>query len=50
MDIRQLIEHAFQKLKFVTLYEMDQPIINTYTSYIAYYDISVQEYQQYFAD
>ena len=31
MDIRQLIEHAFQKLKFVMLYEMEQLIINTYT-------------------
>ena len=30
MDIRQLIEHAFQKLKFVMLYEMEQLIINTY--------------------
>ena len=36
MDIRQLIEHAFQKLKLVTLYQMEQLIINTYTSYIAY--------------
>ena len=58
MDIRQLIENAFQMLKLVTLYEMEQLIINTYTSYIAYnifkqngqYDMSVQEYQQYFAD
>ena len=30
MDIRQLIEHAFQKLKLVMLYEMEQLIINTY--------------------
>ena len=30
MDIRQLIEHAFQKLNLVMLYEMEQLIINTY--------------------
>ena len=60
MDIRQLIEHAFQKLNFVMLYEMEQLIINTYKTYSGFwknifqqngqYDMTVQKYQQNFAD
>ena len=52
MDIRQLIEHAFQMLKLVTLYEMEQLIINIYALFKqdGQYDMSLQTYQQYFAN